>query len=69
MSIDRHLTRHGHLHRFVVTNNDTGWDVCEQEDAGVLRRTHRGDWHRVERDVQLFELTAMALKRDGWVEN
>jgi hypothetical protein len=69
MSLDRHLNSHGHLHRFVITHNLEGWDVREEEDSIVLRQTHRDDWHRVERDIQLFEIRALALKRAGWTES
>jgi len=69
MSFDRHLTGHGHFYRFVVTKDPAGWEVREEEDTAVLRRAHREDWHRVERDIQLFEMRALALKREGWIEN
>jgi hypothetical protein len=69
MSLNRDLTNHGHIHRFVVTQSLRGWDVREEEDSTVLRHTLREDWHRVERDVQLFDLRALALKRSGWTEN
>ena len=69
MSLDRSLTSHGHLHRFIVTKDQQGWDVREEEDSAILRRSHREDWHRVERDVQLFEIRTLALKRAGWIES
>ncbi len=70
MTIDRHLHRDTHVHRFaIVSSNQHGWDVIEEEDATVLVQTHREDWHRVERDIQRFEITAFALKRSGWVED
>ena len=68
MSLDRHFTNHGHVHRFLVANADDGWEVREEEDSAVVRQAHRRDWHRVERDVLLFEIKALALKRDGWNE-
>ena len=58
MVIDRRFVRHGHLHRFVVVVEEDGWDVFEVEDALIVRHVHRNDWHRVERDRWLFELTA-----------
>jgi hypothetical protein len=64
----RDLVHDGHTHRFVVTAIPDGWSVCEEEDARVVRTVRRDDWHRVERDRQLFDLTARTLKRDGWVE-
>jgi hypothetical protein len=68
MSLDRLLNSYGHVHRFVVTSDLTGWEVREEEDSAILRRVHREDWHRVERDIQLFEIRAMALKGQGWME-
>ena len=65
MSLDRNLISHGRVHRFVVTRDREGWEVREEEDRAVLRREHRDDWHRVERDV---ETRALALKRAGWIE-
>jgi len=69
MSLDRHLNSCGHVHRFVVTRDIEGWEVREEKDSAILRRAHRNDWHRVERDMQLFEIRALALKSDGWIEN
>ena len=69
MSLDRQLNSRGHVHRFVVIDNPSGWEVHEEEDATVIRHTHRDDWHRVERDIRLFDVRAQALKRDGWTEH
>jgi hypothetical protein len=66
MALSHSLTYLGHVHRFVVTPDLEGWDVLEEEDSTVLRRVHRKDWHRVERDTRLFEITAFTLKREGW---
>ena len=43
--------------------------MSEEEDSAVLRRVHRKEWHRVERDIHLFEISALTLKREGWIEN
>jgi hypothetical protein len=69
MSLDRCLINRERVHRFVVKRDAGGWEVSEEEDSAVLRRVHRKDWHRVERDVRLFEISALALKREGWIEN
>jgi hypothetical protein len=70
MSFNRLLTNHGHVHRFVVVRTEhEGWEVREEEDSAILRRALREDWHRVERDIQLFEIRALGLKREGWTEN
>jgi len=69
MTLDRHLISQGHVHRFIVTSTLGGWEVLEEEDFSVLRRAHHEDWHRVERDIHLFDIRALALKDEGWIEN
>ena len=69
MSLERQFTNQGRVYRFVVTNDLEGWEVREEEDSSVLRRARRQDWHRVERDIHLFEIRALALKGEGWIEN
>jgi hypothetical protein len=64
-----HVTRSPLDQRFVVTRDAGGWEVSEEEDSAVLRRVHRKEWHRVERDIHLFEISALTLKREGWIEN
>jgi len=69
MTLYRELIHDGHVHRFIVTSQIQGWQVSEEEDSAVLHRVRRDDWHRVERDVLLFEATAASLKRAGWTEH
>ncbi len=68
MALNRRLTSHGHVRRLVVMPDPKGWEVLEKEDSEVLMRLHRDDWHRVERDVRLFEIRVLALKREGWID-
>jgi hypothetical protein len=42
--------------------------VREEADSAILKHIHREDWHLVERDCLLFDITALELKRDGWTE-
>ena len=65
---ERHFINQGRVHRFVVTNDRKGWEVREEEDEAVLRRARRQDWHRVERDIQLFEMRALALMGGDRIE-
>ena len=69
MTIDRELTNGGHVHRFIVTSKLEGWDVREEEDSIIIHRVQRDDWHRVETDIQLFELAVKSLQHAGWMEN
>jgi hypothetical protein len=68
MILERELVSDAHVHRFVVSTDETGWQVQEKEDATVIRHTHHTDWHRVERAVQLFDQTAITLAEHGWIE-
>jgi hypothetical protein len=69
MSLDRCLINREHVRRFVVTRDLEGWEVREEKDSAILTRAHRTDWHRVESDIHLFEIRALALKREGWIED
>jgi hypothetical protein len=70
MHLNRQLILGTHIHRFtVVSSSQHGWDVFEEEDSTEVTSVHREDWHRVERDIQRFDLTAIALKQAGWVEH
>lgn len=69
MFFSRQLVKDTHRRRLTVITAIEGWDVIEEEDATIRRCTRRQDWHRVERDIQLFELTMLALEGDGWVED
>lgn len=69
MALDHCLVHHGHVHRFVVTADARGWDVLEEEDSTVLMHVHREDWHRVERDVRLFQMRLAGLENEGWIDS
>jgi len=68
MTLNRRLTQHEHVHQFIVMRNLDGWEVREEEDAAILRHVQHDDWHRVERDVGLFDIRVRDLKRRGWLE-
>ena len=60
--LTREYTSAGHVNRITLTKSRTGWDVREERDDTVVKRTHYSDWHRVERAIQVFE-----LKTSGFV--
>jgi hypothetical protein len=68
MQLSCRLTNDEHVIEFSVTHQVPGWVVCEEEDAIVVRRRHRNDWHLVELDFRMFRLKASRLKDQGWVE-
>ena len=68
MIFTRRLQSRDHVKAFVVDEADErGWEVREEEDYRVVRRTWLHDWHRVEHAVMRFGLEATQLERDGWV--
>jgi hypothetical protein len=58
LSIERTVT--GHSSRLTVVRDELGWEVREERDGALVRVSHRDDWHRVERLVELFKLTPFA---------
>lgn len=69
MTLERHFVNDGHSHHFLVTHDVTGWNTREEEDAIVIRESHHRDWHRVEGAIRRFELSAVALEKDGRTES
>ena len=58
-----------HVRAFVIDKaDDRGWEVREEQDDHVVKRTWMHDWHRVENAILRFGLEAMQLQRAGWVE-
>jgi hypothetical protein len=58
-----------HTRSFVVGNADErGWEVREEEDNEVVKRTWLHDWHRVENAMMRFAIRAMQLQNAGWTE-
>jgi hypothetical protein len=58
-----------HVRQFVVDAADEqGWEVREEADHQVVKRTRMHDWHRVENAILRFGIEATQLQRAGWVE-
>ena len=65
----RELTQAGHVRRFTIREaGGHGWEVREEEDHRIVKRTWMRDWHRVENAMMRFGLEATQLQRAGWVE-
>jgi hypothetical protein len=69
MIFSRRLRSEEHVKEFVVDEADErGWEVREEEDHQVVKRTCMQDWHHVENAMMRFAAESMQLQRAGWVE-
>jgi hypothetical protein len=70
MIFSKRLRCQEHSRAFVVDEaNDLGWEVREEADHEVVRRTWMQDWHHVENAMRKFAVEAMQLQRAGWTES
>ena len=69
MIFSKRLRSQDHVREFAIDAADIrGWEVREQEDDLVVKRTWMHDWHHVENAMMRFALEASQLQRAGWVE-
>lgn len=69
MVFSKRLQSQEHVRDFVIDEaNDRGWEVREEQDNHVVKRTWMHDWHHVENAMVKFAIEAMQLQRAGWVE-
>lgn len=65
----KRLRSDDHTREFLVGRADErGWEVREEQDHHVVKRTWMHDWHHVENAMMRFALEATQLQRAGWVE-
>jgi hypothetical protein len=69
MIFSKQLRSQEHTREFVIDKADgRGWEVREEEDHRIIKRTWMTDWHRVENAMMRFGLEAAVLQRAGWVD-
>ena len=62
------LEHEGRTRGFLIESRAAGgWDVLEEQDRRVVREVHYDDWHRVERQLNVFAMRVEILKNEGWV--
>lgn len=65
----RTLRKAEQTRRFSITEAGTdGWEVREEADSRLVRRTVYTDWHRVEREQMGIALAVRLLVHEGWTE-
>jgi hypothetical protein len=69
MIFTKRLRSHNHVKAFVVDRvGERGWEMREEDDHRVVKRTLTRDWHRVENAMMRFALQVTQLERAGWIE-
>jgi hypothetical protein len=62
------LTYAGHVRRFSIYEAaGQGWEVREEQDSQIVRRTRLNDWHRVERELRAMTRAVRELEDRGWI--
>lgn len=64
----KHLRNNQHTRRFSIAATSSGWEVREEHDDKVVRRTALSDWHRVEQARRLIDRESATLQDEGWLE-
>lgn len=58
----------GQVRRFTIREVEgEGWEVREERDSQLVRRTRMTDWHRVEREVREINREVTDLEARGWM--
>ena len=69
MIFSRRLRSQEHTKAFVVDEaNDRGWEVREEEDHQIVKRTWMHDLHRVENAMMRFAVQATMLQPVGGMD-
>jgi hypothetical protein len=69
MLFSKRFRSDGHVREFVVDEADErGWQVREERDCQVVKRTWFRDWDRVESAIAKFSVQGLLLREAGWTE-
>ena len=68
MIFSKRLRSQEHTKAFFVEADERGWEVREEDNHLVVKRTRMQDWHHVENAIRRFAREAAQLQRAGWVE-
>jgi hypothetical protein len=68
MIFKKRLATDGHSRQLTIERSMTsGWIAREHDDSGI-RTSLLHDWRRVELAIAIFEIKALALQDQGWLE-
>jgi hypothetical protein len=68
MIFKKRLATDGQSRQLTIERSTTsGWIAREHDDSGI-RTSLLHDWRRVELAIAIFEIKALALQDQGWLE-
>ena len=64
----KRLANEGHTRQLTIERSMTeGW-IAREHDDSAIRTSRLHDWRRVELAIALFEIQALRLQDEGWLE-
>ena len=68
MIFTKRLANEGHTRQLTIERGITeGW-IAREHDDSAIRTSRLHDWRRVELAIALFEIKALRLQDEGWLE-
>lgn len=68
MIFTKRLATEGHSRQFTIERNITSGWIAREHDDSTIRTSLLHDWKRVELAMAIFEIKALALQDQGWLE-
>ena len=67
MIFTKRLASEGHTRQLTIERSISGW-IAREHDDSAIRTSLFHDWQRVELAIAIFEMKALALQDEGWLE-
>lgn len=67
MIFAKRLATEGHSRQLTIERSQSGW-IAREHDDSAIRTSLLHDWQRVELAIAIFEIKALALQNEGWLE-
>jgi hypothetical protein len=67
MIFTKRLATEGHSRQLTIERSISGW-IAREHDDSAIRTSLLHDWRRVELAIAIFEIKALALQDQGWLE-
>jgi hypothetical protein len=68
MIFTKRLATEGHSRQLTIERSITSGWIAREHDDSAIRTSLLHDWRRVELAIAIFEIKALALQDQGWLE-